>query len=151
MIASSVIAGRHRPGLVVLWPQADGKLTRRTRWRNRWATSTSCCKQILIDEFLLKNGRCLQRLVREGLRFFDTWIWNGMVQLVSFAVLGLSWLNDFVDRFIVNLGFDGGCGGVRLGGRIMSRLQDGRVQNYLRVIGIALTALVLALLWGCRS
>jgi hypothetical protein len=34
---------------------------------------------------------------------------------------------------------------------MMSRLQDGRVQNYLRAIGIALTVLVLVLIWGCRA
>ena len=33
----------------------------------------------------------------------------------------------------------------------MSRLQGGRVQNYLRVIGVALAVLVLFLLWGCRA
>ena len=29
-------------------------------------------------------------------------------------------------------------------------VQDGRVQNYLRIIGIAMTVLVLILIWGCR-
>ena len=33
----------------------------------------------------------------------------------------------------------------------MSRLQSGRVQSYLRVIGVALVVLVLLLIWGCRA
>ena len=33
--------------------------------------------------------------------------------------------------------------------RFLSRLQDGRVQNYLRVLGLALTVLLLLLTWGC--
>ena len=37
------------------------------------------------------------------------------------------------------------------GGGLLSRLQNGRVQSYLRVIGIALAALVLFLIWGCRA
>ena len=32
----------------------------------------------------------------------------------------------------------------------MSRLQNGRVQTYLRVIGVALVVLVLFLIWGCQ-
>ncbi len=80
--------------------------------------------------------------------WLDQWVWNGAVQLVSYLVLVFSWVSRFVDEYIVNLGFDGGCRGFVSGARIMSRLQDGRVQNYLRAIGIALLVLVLFLLWG---
>jgi NADH-quinone oxidoreductase subunit L len=83
--------------------------------------------------------------------FLDTWVWNGAVQLVSYLVLGLSWVNRFIDEYVVNLGFDEGCHRVTLGGKVMSRLQDGQVQNYLRIIGVALTVLVLVLIWGCRA
>src|SRR5262249_37816573 len=65
--------------------------------------------------------------------------------------LGLSALNRAIDDFVINLGFDEGCRGVGLGGKLMSRLQSGRVQNYLRVIGVALAVLVLFLIWGCHS
>jgi NADH-quinone oxidoreductase subunit L len=82
--------------------------------------------------------------------WLDFWIWNGAVQLVSYAVIGISWVNRCCDEFVVNLGFDEGCKGVASGGKILSRLQNGRVQNYLRVIGIALAALALLLIWGCR-
>ena len=66
-------------------------------------------------------------------------------------MLGLSWLSRFIDEYVVNLGFDESCRRLRCGGGWMSRLQDGRVQNYLRVIGVALTVLVLVLLWGCKE
>ena len=80
--------------------------------------------------------------------WLDTWIWNGAVQLISYALLGLSWVNRFCDDYVVNLGFDEGCRSLKSGGKIMSRLQDGRVQHYLRVIGVALIVLALALIWG---
>jgi NADH-quinone oxidoreductase subunit L len=83
--------------------------------------------------------------------WLDYWIWNGAVVLVSRLVLGLSWLNRFFDEHVVNFGFDEGCRGLGEGGKGLSRLQDGRVQDYLRVIGLALTVLVLVLIWGCRS
>ena len=71
--------------------------------------------------------------------------------LVSFLVVGLSWVNRMIDEYVVNLGFDESCKHVARGGGLMSRLQDGKVQNYLRVIGVALVVLALTLIWGCRS
>jgi len=78
----------------------------------------------------------------------DFWVWNGAVQLLVVVTVALSWTSRFCDELVVNLGFDQSCKGLSLGGKIMSRLQDGRIQNYLRVIGIALTALALLLIWG---
>jgi NADH-quinone oxidoreductase subunit L len=80
--------------------------------------------------------------------FLDEWVWGGVVLLVSYAIIGLSWVNRAFDEIVINLGFDQGCERVTLGGKLMSRLQDGHVQNYLRIIGIALVALVLFLIWG---
>jgi NADH-quinone oxidoreductase subunit L len=82
--------------------------------------------------------------------WMDFWIWNGGVQLVSHVVLGLSWVDRFCDEYVVNLGFDEVCKRLRIGGSELSRLQNGRVQNYLRVIGVALTVLALLLIWGCK-
>ncbi len=83
--------------------------------------------------------------------WLDRWIWGGAVQIVSLCVVGFSWLNRFFDEYVINLGFDEGCGRFRRGGRFFSGLQDGQVQNYLRVIGVALTFLILVLTWGCRA
>jgi NADH-quinone oxidoreductase subunit L len=81
----------------------------------------------------------------------DVFVWNGMVQLLSFAVQGLSALSRMFDESVVNEGFDEGCRRVNEGGGLMSKLQDGRIQTYLRIIGIATAVLVLILLWGCRA
>ena len=40
-----------------------------------------------------------------------------MVQLVSYVVIGISWVDRFFDEFVVNLGFDEGCKGVSAGGK----------------------------------
>jgi NADH-quinone oxidoreductase subunit L len=74
-----------------------------------------------------------------------------MVLAASYGMLGLSKVNDLFDKLVVNLGFDIGCGMARSGGRFLSFLQNGRVQNYLRVIGVALAVLVLLLMWGCSA
>ena len=72
-----------------------------------------------------------------------------LVLVVSHLVLGLSWLNRIVDEYVVNFGFDAVCQRLRNGGGFLSRLQDGQVQNYLRVLGLALAVLLLLLTWGC--
>jgi len=50
----------------------------------------------------------------------------------------------------VNPGFDQGCGGLRRGARLISLWQNGQVQRYLRVIGLALTIGALLFIWGCK-
>jgi NADH-quinone oxidoreductase subunit L len=80
--------------------------------------------------------------------WLDRWVWGGAVRLVTYLVLGLSELNRSVDAFVVNPGFDQGCQNVTRGGQLLSRLQSGRTQSYLRIVGIAFAALVLFLIWG---
>lgn len=80
--------------------------------------------------------------------FLDEWIWGGLVMVVSYLALGLSFLNRAIDDLVINLGFDQGCSGATRGGKLLSLLQDGRVQTYLRIIGVGLVVLVLFLIWG---
>jgi NADH-quinone oxidoreductase subunit L len=111
---------------------------------------------------LLKNKYWVDELYGATIIRFNAWaaracdwldrrLWNGVVLLISYSVLLLSWVNRFIDEYAVNPGFDEGCRRVKSGGKITSRLQDGRVQDYLRVIGIALAALTLLLIWGCHA
>jgi NADH-quinone oxidoreductase subunit L len=80
--------------------------------------------------------------------WFDRWIWNGAVWAVSYVVLGLSWLVRSGDNYVVNPSFDGGCHTVTAGGRLLARLQNGRTQNYLRLVGLAFALLVVFLIWS---
>jgi NADH-quinone oxidoreductase subunit L len=83
--------------------------------------------------------------------WFDRWVFNGLVQLVSYLVLALAWLDNSFDTYVVNTTFDEGCTSVSRSGQLLSRLQAGRIQSYLRVVGCALIALVLFLLWGAKA
>jgi NADH-quinone oxidoreductase subunit L len=83
--------------------------------------------------------------------WLEFWVWNGLVRVAGYVVLGLSWVNRAIDEHMVNLGFDRGCEGIAQGGGWFSRLQSGQVQAYLRVMGVALAVLVLLLIWGCRA
>jgi proton-translocating NADH-quinone oxidoreductase chain L len=108
-------------------------------------------ERLYVDEFYALT---LIRMARWGSQLFD-WmdrrVWNGAVQLVAWIVTGIAWLDSSLDAAVINPGFDEGCEGFVQGGRLMSRLQNGRVQNYLRVLGIALIAFILFLFWGRRG
>ena len=108
-------------------------------------------KKFFIDEIYNATVVRLNAFFASLSDWFDRVIWNGFVQLASLITLGFSHLSRFIDQYIVNLGFDGGCDSLRSGARGFSRLQNGQVQSYLRIIGIGLAVLVVALLWGCRS
>jgi NADH-quinone oxidoreductase subunit L len=82
--------------------------------------------------------------------WLDRWIWDGAVRVTSLLVLGASWLNRFIDEFVVNLGFDKGCQSVRHGGQAFSFLQNGQAQRYLRLIALSVAVLGLLFVWGCR-
>jgi NADH-quinone oxidoreductase subunit L len=83
--------------------------------------------------------------------FADKWIFGGAVLAVSYVTLGLAWLYRLTDEYFVNLGFDTGCEALREGGGGLSKLHTGRVQTYLRVIGVALVALIIFLIWGRKA
>jgi NADH-quinone oxidoreductase subunit L len=104
-----------------------------------------------VDRFYGATIIRFNRWCAEVCAWLDRWVWGGAVRLVSYLVLGVSILDRSLDVMVVNPGFDQGCQSVTRGGRILSRLQDGRTQNYLRVVGIAFVALVLFLIWGKRG
>ena len=83
--------------------------------------------------------------------FLDRWVWNGAVQTFSFLVRTLAQLDNFFDTYLVNGSFDAGCQTVSLSGRTLSFLQNGRVQNYLKMIGLALIVLLIFMLWGAKA
>ena len=80
--------------------------------------------------------------------FLDLWLFNGLVQLISYTALGLAHLDTFFDRTVVNAGFDLGTETVASSGRLLSLLQAGRIQLYLKFIGAAAILLIALLLWG---
>jgi NADH-quinone oxidoreductase subunit L len=83
--------------------------------------------------------------------WLDRWIISGAVQLLAYISVGIAWLDRLCDEYVVNLGFDDVCARLARSGGVLSRLQNGKIQTYLRWIGLGLALLVLVLIWGCRS
>ena len=105
-------------------------------------------RKFYVDEFYQATFVRWNVWLSRASDWLDRWIWNGVVWVVSHFVLGLSWLARSADTYVVNPGFDGGCRTVTAGGKLMARLQNGRTQTYLRVVGVAFAILVAFLIWG---
>jgi NADH-quinone oxidoreductase subunit L len=104
--------------------------------------------KFFIDEFYAATVIRLNAAFARGADWMDRVIWSGAVNAMSGITFLLARLNRRIDESGVNAGFDAGCGGLRGTGGWMSVLQNGRVQRYLRMVGVAFSLLVLALIWG---
>jgi NADH-quinone oxidoreductase subunit L len=104
-----------------------------------------------VDEFYEHTVIRLNAFAAAFCNFLDNWIFGGAVLLVTYAALGCAWLYRLTDEYLVNVGFDAGCESLRGSGGLSSKLHTGRVQTYLRVIGVALVVLVLILIWGRKA
>ena len=83
-------------------------------------------------------------------RWLDEKVWDNVVYGVSLLTLGVAWLTRLMDEFLVNLGFDQSCEGVRFSARFISWWQNGQVQRYLRTLALGLVILALLFIWGCK-
>ena len=82
--------------------------------------------------------------------WLDRWVWNGAVRTVTNIVLGFAHLDNFIDTHVVNSGFDEGCQSVSRSGQILSLLQAGRIQGYLKVVAGVLIVFTIILLWKSK-
>jgi NADH-quinone oxidoreductase subunit L len=79
--------------------------------------------------------------------WLDRAVWHGAVNAIRILATWLGQIDASIEAHAVNAGFDGACAGVSQSGRLLSRLQNGQVQSYLRVLAAALFLLAAVLLW----
>ncbi len=82
--------------------------------------------------------------------WLDRRVWGGIVALVAWLFALWARLNRFLDNSFVDGGFDKTCEEISSGGGLLSRVESGRVQNYLRILAAAVVALTAILLWSSR-
>ncbi|MGB8535239.1 MAG: NADH-quinone oxidoreductase subunit L [Acidobacteriaceae bacterium] len=108
-------------------------------------------KGFFIDELYALTILRLAWWMAAAANWLDRWVWSGIPLAVSAITRSLGWIDFSLDRWVVNKGFDEGCNGVADGGRWLARLQDGRIQNYLRLLAAAVAVLAFYLLLGHRG
>ncbi len=104
-------------------------------------------KKFYVDEFY---DATVVRLTK-GFALFSDWldriVFGGLVKAFCLLALVLAWIDRAVDDALVNGSFDLGSETVRESGRWVSSWQNGQVQRYLRIIGLAFCGLLILLLW----
>jgi NADH-quinone oxidoreductase subunit L len=69
----------------------------------------------------------------------------------ALVTLGFGWLSRLFDNFVIDFGFDAGCRALCEGATAGKKIQNGRIQSYLRTVAITVAVLVLVLAWGCKG
>jgi NADH-quinone oxidoreductase subunit L len=83
--------------------------------------------------------------------WLDRRVWGGMVAAVAWAFGLWAQLNRFLDANVVDGSFDKGCEELSTSGGLLSRVQSGRVQTYLRLLALAVVVLAALLFWSARA
>ena len=83
--------------------------------------------------------------------WMDRRVWGGVVAGVAWAFGLGARLNRFLDNNIVDGSFDKSCEELTVGGGLLSRMQTGRVQTYLRILALAVVVLAAILIWSYRT
>jgi NADH-quinone oxidoreductase subunit L len=106
--------------------------------------------RLYIDEFYGKTVIAFYFWWARVADFLDRRVWGGVVTAVVWAFGLWARLNRFLDTNVVDGSFDKGCEELSTGGGLLSRMQSGRVQTYLRLLALAVVALAAILIWGSR-
>jgi NADH-quinone oxidoreductase subunit L len=83
--------------------------------------------------------------------WLDRRVWGGVVAGIAWAFGLWAQLNRFLDNNIVDGTFDKGCDELGVGGGLLSRVQTGRAQTYLRLLALAVVVLAAILIWSSRA
>ena len=81
----------------------------------------------------------------------DRRVWGGAVSGVAIIFRGWAQLNRLLDANVVDGTFDKGCEELSTGGGLLSRVQSGQVQAYLRWLAFAVVVLAVILIWSSRA
>ena len=83
--------------------------------------------------------------------WLDRKVWGGLVSGVAWVFRGWAQLNRLLDIHWVDGGFDKSCEELSTSGGLLSRVQTGRVQTYLRILAAAVVLLAAILIWSSRA
>ena len=82
--------------------------------------------------------------------WLDRRVWGGIVALIAWLFALWARFNRFLDVNWVDGGFDKTCEELSSGGGLLSRVEGGRVQSYLRMLAAFVVVLAAILLWSIR-
>jgi NADH-quinone oxidoreductase subunit L len=106
--------------------------------------------RLYVDEFYGVTVIAFYKWWARVADWLDRRVWGGIVTLVARIFALWAHLNRLLDVNWVDGGFDKTCEEISEGGGLLASLQSGRVQNYLRILAVAVVALAAILFWRSR-
>jgi NADH-quinone oxidoreductase subunit L len=106
--------------------------------------------RLYVDEFYGATAIAFYAWWARVADWLDRRVWGGVVAGVAWAFRQWAHLNRFIDMHWVDGSFDKGCEEFNVGGGLLARVQNGRVQTYLRILAFAVVALAAILFWSSR-
>ena len=126
-------------------PEAPDALEKAAPWL--WAGLRD---RLYVDEFYGVTVIAFYAWWARVADWLDCRVWGGIVALVAWLFGLWAQLNRLLDVNWVDGGFDKTCEELSTGGGLLASVQSGRVQNYLRILAVAVVALAAILLWSSR-
>ena len=126
-------------------PEAPDALEQSAPWL--W---TPLRDRLYVDEFYRATFIALYLWLARVADWFDRRIWGGIVAGVAWLFGLWAQLNRLLDVYWVDGSFDKTCEELSNSGGLLARVQDGRVQDYLRILAVAVIALAGILIWSSR-
>ena len=124
-------------------PEEPDVLERAVPWA--WAALRD---RLYVDEFYGMTVIAFYGWWARVADWLDRRVWGGVVTLVALVFGWFAKLNRFLDTNVVDGTFDKGCEEISTSGGLLSRMQSGRVQTYLRVLAVAVIGLAAILIWS---
>jgi NADH-quinone oxidoreductase subunit L len=106
--------------------------------------------RLYVDEFYGVTVIAFYKWWARVADWLDRRVWGGIVALVAQLFALWARLNRLLDVNWVDGGFDKTCEELSEGGGLLASTESGRVQNYLRILAIAVVALAIILFWSSR-
>ncbi len=106
--------------------------------------------RLYVDEFYGVTVIAFYKWWAQVADWLDRRVWGGIVALVAQIFAVWARLNRLLDVNWVDGGFDKTCEEISEGGGLLASIESGRVQNYLRILAVAVVALAIILFWSSR-
>ena len=126
-------------------PEKPDVLERTLPWAWAWLRD-----RLYIDELYAVTVIAFYTWWARVADWLDRRVWGGVVAGVAWVFRGWANFNRFLDTNWVDGSFDKGCEELSSGGGLLSRVQNGRVQTYLRILAFSVVALVAILIWSSQ-
>ena len=124
-------------------PDQPDVLEKTVPWAWAWLR-----ERLYIDEFYAVTVIAFYAWWARVADWLDRRVWGGVVAAVASVFRGWANFNRFLDNNWVDGSFDKGCEELSSSGGLLSRVQNGRVQTYLRILAFSVVVLVAILIWS---